>query len=762
MSTEKKAKLLACIAKGLCEQEVVDVLFEGGIPNFECEFWDYKLLLGNSPASLGELVRDVVAFYNSYGGYLVIGVKDGGIAVPGASSVPFDEKQIKQKVRNYTGHDVVVRIFSAVHDGKQLVCIAIPKRPPDQPVAVMRQDGPVGADGKPVFRAGTVYFRADESCQLIRGGEDLQFLSSPRQHPLEPRLVERSLVSHNLPDRSMICETFVGRVEAKQQLWLWLSDRMSRYRIVAGPGGVGKTSSAYSFAEEVIQAAPLGFMQVVWLSAKERQFDASKNAYVTLTYASADTFNDISSLLVAIAHHLPVAQDEIEDLPEEEIIRNLQGCLSLIPTLFVVDDLDSLSNDDQRRAIEIAMLLGGERVKFLLTTRKNYFAPPGSVELLPGLQDQEFEQFVKILEARFERSLSEKEVKTLQRETKGSPLFAESVFRLLRVGDKFSDAMERWRGVDGEAVRAAAFRKELEQLSLRSRRVLFVISQFESLSSIEIRKIAELEQAQLDEALVELDQLFLVSSEQIGSEARFSAAPGIAAVLMEKRADLIPNHVELLKRSAAHRTAPRLDTSARGNSRYVGKVIAQAMTQLAVDRKGALATVLDALKTEKTNADLWMVYARCLSAQLQVDNESVRKAFSKSYELGKREQQLFEKWIQFELLRGNSNAAVDVAEKGSQALISPHWSWYAEVAVAYQRRGSERLSRREFLDAETDLNIANNFLGKALQAAPESARTAIRDSIAYVDERLEVCRGAKKRGQVHFVKGELKPGQGRN
>lgn len=730
MSSDKKIALLKLLALPSLGKDVIGALFDGGVPSYECELWDYKLAIEDNEDAFAELCRDVISFYNSYGGYLIFGVSDEG-QILGIENFPYTDKQIKQKVRAYSDHDVVVRVDSFVYENISLTCVSIPKRPVDLGVAVLVKDGPKKYD-KPAFRASSVYFRSDESSQLIRGSEDMRFLASSRRHSLEALSgLASNYVSNNMPDRTMICEKFIGRTDVKEKLWLWLSDPMSRYRVIAGPGGFGKTSAAYSFCEDVISVAPLGFMQAVWLSAKTRQFDPSRNAFVQLAYSGSpsDSFFDIPSLLAAIAEHLPVSAEEIDGLSEMAVAQALQNCLIHIPSFFVIDDLDSLDPDDQRRVIEFAMLLGSEKVRFLITTRKNYIAPASSTTALPGLQGDDFSSYIGVLEKRYERTLGEHNLNILLAETGGSPLFAESVFRLMRFGDKFSDAIERWKGGDGEAARAAAFRKELDNLRFNSKRALFAISHFESLSAIEIRRVAELEQPQVEEALTELDQLFLLASEEIAGEARFSVPRNIARLLSEHREEFIPNHKEISQRAMQHRQTSRVQGKARGASVFVGKAIAQAMAQLSGDPRSALKTVQEATKVEKQSPDLWMVYARCLSAQASFDVEAVRKAFAKSYQFGKRERALFEKWIDFENSFGNSNAAIDVAEKGASVLIPPPWDWLVMVASAYYKRGAERLHRFERTDAQADFKEAVALLLKAFKFSPDSAKSSIRDAL---------------------------------
>jgi len=72
-------------------KEIIGLLLPGGRPHdFESELWDYKeklpeLLPGATEenkklfkAEIGDIIKDVVAFHNAYGGYIVFGVADKG------------------------------------------------------------------------------------------------------------------------------------------------------------------------------------------------------------------------------------------------------------------------------------------------------------------------------------------------------------------------------------------------------------------------------------------------------------------------------------------------------------------------------------------------------------------------------------------------------------------------------------------------------------------------------------------------------------
>ena len=726
-----KQAILCLIERGSIASNVLDIL-QLETDQFierETELWDYKAALGAAKVDSAELVRDILAFHNSFGGYLIFGVADNG-EVCGSDGI--GEQTTRQLVRTYAGIDIAVAVATHIVHGKTLSLLLVPKRLPTEIPAAISKVGPETSPGKPIFKPGDIFFRSNDSSQLLRGSDDLRFLMGERRHSADNSIRKSgvSLTSNNLPDRSLIFNRFFGRGVVKDALWSWLADPLSRYRVIAGPGGVGKTSAAYSFCEEVCTESPLGLEQVVWLSAKRQQFSALRNEKSPLPYktdsrTSGEAYSSYQTLLDAISFHLPIADDEWEDFDHNFKIRRLSEGLALIPTLVVVDDLDSLLPDDQKMAVELAMSLGQSASRFLFTTRKNYLAPLSSTTEVRGLEGDDFDDYVKYLQKEYGRSLTASEMRGLAKDTEGSPLFIESIFRLLRLGARFGDALARWKGVDGEAVRAAAFRRELEQLSWAAKRVLFSIALFETVSTAEVRRMVELELPEIEDAINELDRLFLVHSKQIGDQPRFGAAVNLRRIILENKDELVPSHAEISRRAATLGSEARLGLS-RGKSKSIASVIQQTMAQLGDSNgAGALSTVESVLSTHTDSADLWMVYGRCLSEISPIDVTKTRNAFQKSFDLGKREPQLFYKWIEFEILSGNSNAAVDVGERGSKVINDGDWEWKLMLAKAHHKRGSEREGRREFSDAMTDMIESARYLAKSFKKAPASAKPSI-------------------------------------
>ena len=64
-----------------------------------------------------------------------------------------------------------------------------------------------------------------------------------------------------------------------------------------------------------------------------------------------------------------------------------------------------------------------------------------------------------------------------------------SVLRLVFLGERFADALQSWQGADGDAVREAAFSKEVSRLNLLEARVLLCAAYLAYTSPVELSSL---------------------------------------------------------------------------------------------------------------------------------------------------------------------------------------------------------------------------------------------------------------------------------
>ena len=166
----------------------------------------------------------------------------------------------------------------------------------------------------------------------------------------------------------------------------------------------------------------------------------------------------------------------------------LETC-ETIPAFVVVDDVDSLSSDDQKSVLEFG-LRAPRTVKLLVTTRVNFSYAEENVLKLDGLDGEDFSDFVKVLRTKYGLpEANDKQVGRLRDATGGSPLFADSLLRLERRGQTLDAAIGQWKGEKGVEARKAALLREVQQLTKQAKRVLYVVSILKNCSYTELAQI---------------------------------------------------------------------------------------------------------------------------------------------------------------------------------------------------------------------------------------------------------------------------------
>lgn len=694
----------------------------------ECEVLDFKQQLPETDAEYVKTVRDLVALHNSYGGFLVFGVReterDRVFEVVGVPDGKLQLTKIRDLARSYLGSDLRVSATRGLVDGKGVEVVWVAKRSMGDSPLKFAKNGPDERAGKPSFKRGDVVFRRIESNAIAAQPDDYEFLYSVRRPPSIELAPEESLtedpIEHNLPDRSFVCSRFVGRRGDLVDLWAWLADDFSRVRLIAGEGGLGKTSLAYRFAEEVASRRVRPFEQVVWLTAKKRQFIAAEDAH--RENARTD-YEDANSLLVAIASAHGCVPADFEGKGTRELMQLAIESCGATPSFIVIDDVDSLTPEDQQRALELGMRTPA-KTKMLLTTRVNFSYSPDNVLKLDGLAEAEYKEYVHVIRERYGLPpLKDGKVAHLRDITGGSPLFTDSLLRLERRGAAIEQAMKQWKDHKGLEARKAALQREIQQLSREAKRALFVISHIKSASFVELSQILAYTDQTLGDALQELAGLFLVSAPAIGREARYTVEPNTGLLVLELSHALGIDHTALVA------AAKRAQTDAIGlglqkRSGIVGLAISQAIALLANgDSKGALDTVTAASKQlSRPNADLLLAVGR-FSLKLDKPNrEQASKNFAEAYELGQRKQLLFDLWFDAEYGRGNLNEALAVTTKAIDNEIGDAYRWHerrAQVHVARAQRSDSKVSSdtamREMDNAVENLQKARSLSNGDIQ-----------------------------------------------
>ncbi len=743
--TELKIQLHALIRQSAIDERVTDLLIQDGEPLlYERQLWDYKLKQPTSTKSLApspddkaaidrewaNLVKDVASFHNSYGGYILFGVRDTPRELVGYAG-DFDVDELNKRVQGYTKIDIEssFRVLTlSIAEGKpvSIGVLLIPQRHDKDQICVMRKDGPIDANRKPLFPKGSVFLRKGDSCCRAEEPEDFQFLTSSGRRSFSfanVQSVSTPTLNNNLPPRDASFVRFVGRHVDTVELWKWLLDPYAPLKLAAGLGGVGKTTLAREFTEDVVTSSPSGIEKVVWLSAKHAVYTAIQGKY---RLASRVDFTDVTSLIKAILLELGEPEQNISEVnDQDELLDTLTNNLTLIPAFLVVDDLDSLPLDLQQEAFH-SLLQAFTRSaakthtpsKCLITARLDLGASPTQLLRIRGLELKDFSEYVADTAESIELTLNfgpdSQLMKRFHSTTEGSPTFASAVLRLMALGDQIENALNRWKGGDGEEVRSFAFERELKNLTDGQIRTLYAASVLGECYLEELEVILNTNQAMLRDTVAELRKYHLMSSGAGGAQ-------GISL--------LVPTSLQLMRDVIRKRvTDPKRidDECARARTQSASRsIVASRITQRVValwqadDPNLALDIAKQAVRENQQVGDLHCLLGRAHLRTNPPDYQRAEVAFRDAQEFNCKRPEHMQLWIEAKYGLADWKGILDIT-KASVTLKSTASEIYIHRANAYQELAKESLAVGDtktaanwYLTGGAEINDAFNH-GKAV------------------------------------------------
>lgn len=730
--TEVKINIAKLAKSGVGGITLLEVLASGRLcAPTECDQLDYKLQVNDDEIGIAETCRDIAAFYNMYGGFIVVGVAENGnetFELVGASA-GFDVEKIKNKLKDYTGERVLITQEACTwvispNNLVQVFVLNIPARNSGNPPISFLKDGPgKGQRGKRIFEKSEIPIREGDETTIARGARVREIWDS-RINPILSESEVRttaplSRIFHNLPDRNIICPQVMGREDALEHLWRWLPDDLSHVKVLAGEGGIGKSSVAYEFSDRVSLLNRQVFQQVIWLSAKQRQFRPLTNSYDEMAETHFATYDE---LLDRICDFLAITDEERAESTREKKLRFIKRGFEIMPSLVVVDDIDSLGDIEQRQTLELGFLLSGTKTKLLLTTRNNIIYSGDVCYTVRGIEKPEFSAFFEALMTRFPSLTRTRpkptEIDKIWDASKGSPLFAESILRLLAY-QSVGEAIAHWKGEAGDNVRKAALQREIMQLSSEAKRILLTLALLSEASLAELAEVSGYDPARVATATQNLSSLFLVEAPRLGSENRIRVSETTGRLVLSIRRELAADHVRLEKAIRDFRATAQGGQQRAGN-KLIGATIMQAC---ALERQGKIPEALETLihvigKTAKGKrgdllAYVGYLHSRKAPPEFELSRRACREAFNETCFKAR----LFETWFSAEWELGNYPGTEEVARVALEKSVEPVFEWRIRLAAALSSKahaqGGGRISVSvlpAYLEASKELSDAIRLL----------------------------------------------------
>ena len=733
-------------------ESVLDLIIASGevVPK-ESDYWDFKAQLPDPGdiVSMARFVRSVAAFYNTFGGYLIYGIQETETdlrwQVAGIGKVKVPVKEMRGALKKYFRETIDITIRELNHNQNRVALIHVPKRPPkEDPIAVVKT-GPNKGKGSPIFRERETLFRNKDECLIALTAHDFAFLGGERNNAsLLTDVPPKFKALQNLPNRSVICPEFVGREKILTKLWEWLYSGVYETIALAGAGGRGKTSIAYQFASAVVENYE-GFDMVWWLSAKEKQYRGLQDNYESLPYQymAHTQFSTCKELLYQLAELL--IPDFDGDDSDRNLMTTLRKELGDSRILLIIDDVDSCDPEEQEMVLDAVTNIANGKSKILVTTRNITWSVYRRIDV-PGFDKEEFNELFRTIERRAGITLDihATTVDEYRDATGGSPLFLESIFRLIMRGEDPNTALSSWRDHEGEDVRDAALSREVNQLSDKGKEVLLAASCLGNCSLVEIGQICEIKgEGTINSRINELKALFLFDSPRyIEAEKRFEVSEPIANFIISKGRDIIPRYEDIVEEANSRRSSERGKESG-------ALALSQCMALLKEGRTSdALGTVNALLKRAeyRKDGDLLLLKGEILvrsGGESKKRTHQIRagvRCLEEAFRSGQRNRKLFDLMYlaHYSLREWKEAIAVCKNAIDVESLSDVHGAWRYKQAKAAVRLGEDSSRARE--------------VGKVLEDAAESLTVAITSSTdGEYSAALETLHDIVLRETIHHL-----------
>jgi hypothetical protein len=719
----RRRTLLALIDEGCVDERIVDELLPAGVPlPDEDVFWDYKEslpVIGKNPsedekaayaAKMAEVAKDAVAFYNMYGGYLLVGVTDSDRTVCGFAE-PFDANDLCKKLQGATREhiDVKFRILAltGIHLGKSLGLLYFPRRLKQKDPVQFLKDAPASKTGKKAYLANEIYMRSGEECRKATTSADFSLLFSRERLGIAVASADSTFIENNLPAKDPNLIEFIGRDEQIDDLWRWFVDRYTAVKLLSGSGGVGKTSIAWTFCDAVSRTPPSGLEKVIWLTAKRRTFAAMLGSYIDIAHTH---FTDLPSLLLAMLAELGIPEAQLPDDPSREDL--IEECITAVrnwPCLLVVDDIDSLPKEEQydvfrtiSTIFDRVIATGVTRARALLTARLNLGAAPGQLMQVNGLPLENFQEYVltsaKAVNAPLPTGAALiADIKRLHEASNGSPLFAAAILRLVARGEPLSRAIKRYKGADGEEVRRFAFEKELDSLTDSQLRVLFAAVHLKDCSISTLVDATQGNRSVVADDVSALRDYHLATLDQ--SAGRFARDEPIVSVPSEiaAMADIVRKKITDPKRIETN--CARLNRAANAGNGSAARYIQRVLRYWAEDDHSLAVEAAEfGAREVPGNPDIWCLLGRAYLKMDPPDAQKADAALRKATELGSARPELLPLRLEAKEILGDGVGIVQLLDdKGKMLNANETFA----LARAYQALGEGQAKSGSWSGAET-------------------------------------------------------------
>ena len=156
----------------------------------EDRHWDYKeTLLLTDPYAVAEFAKDVLAFHNTDGGVIIVGITDKYAANGIPAAIILDKKQLRDKLTKFCGSSVDIFQDSIELTNDHFLWLIFVRKYLEAPQA-MESDGPY-YQGKHMFNKGQYFYRDGDEVKICRSDDDVErIFRGSQMHILVPTITK--------------------------------------------------------------------------------------------------------------------------------------------------------------------------------------------------------------------------------------------------------------------------------------------------------------------------------------------------------------------------------------------------------------------------------------------------------------------------------------------------------------------------------------------------------------------------------------------
>lgn len=664
-------------------------------------------------------VRLALAFYNTFGGLIVIGIKDREQSPVGLDA-QFNVEGFNRVLSDLTAHPIetIYREYLLPGSDNRIGVILVPKRGLKKP-AILNRDFDK-------YSKGTLWVRDRHQVKEAESHNLPLPYSSREELPSDQEISSRS-IHKALPPTPATIDKFIGRESLLCSLWDWFvfGDQPRLY--LHGPGGSGKSTLAFEFSRTLADAGLATLLRsgdrvdyVLFITGKETELDSiagKQRQYVLRQFSSAASeFRCIieQSGVYWKEGELPEVEDDLLEIVGE-LFDSFNG-------LIVIDDIDALSRrgeDTGEEALLLKAVCGKKRTRLLYTLRH----PPAHARkhalAVPGLKDEEFCHFLEACCEQFgvAKPTAEQMI-TIQEETSSLPLLIENVVGLRKHCSSFPEAIAAFREKGGDEARRYLYQREYDRLDDkgRAREVLACLAYLEQpVAFSTITNLLSFSNEQVRDALGECSGIFLTTDTGESGDTLYTVTPSARPFLVGasdrlNRADLIKRRVELFIREGARYTPEETSMIVR-----MERMLAQRDFGGVLSLAASIRPNDPVLANPRIQASIGIAGANSGS---NLDRDKARESFRAASAMKYHDVKMMRAWFHLER---NSGYGLETARSVAQVVI--------ESKSASSRIRSEFISKL----ADCDLIEARNMQG----VSSERSRKLFRQSIArYVEAAI--------------------------